>query len=80
METLNIPDGFQDNNIEKKETRTFIYMDHSREGESPIVFTCEAKDILEADERYNEYFSKIKGKKIDVSKEPHIGCISPIED
>ena len=73
MEELNMPDGFQDSNIER-ETRKFVYIDHSHPEEPFVVFECQAKDIADADEQYNDYTGK------DITKQPHIGCAVEEED
>lgn len=60
-------------NSQEQILQTFIYVDNSAE-DHPVVFTCEATDITQADEKYKETIGK------DVSKQPHIGCYSPQKD
>ena len=47
--------------------KTYVYTDNSQT-EKPVVFICEAGDILEADKLYKETIG------LDPVKQSHIGC------
>ncbi len=56
-----------------------LYVDHSKEvlvyvnkvvsKQPPIIFSCYAENIMEADEKYKKHFNE------DVSRQKHIGLI-----
>lgn len=59
----------------------FLYVDHNKEvlvyvnkvisKQAPIIFSCYAENISEADEKYKRQFNE------EVSKQKHIGLICP---
>lgn len=55
---------YKDNNKGKYEV-----IDGTLQWVAPIIFQCQASDILEAHEKFKEILGK------DVTKMPHIGCI-----
>ena len=48
----------------------YIYMDN-RERPPTEVFTCEAEDILDADQKYEAAL------RVSPVKQPYVGCFSP---
>lgn len=47
-----------------------LYVDHSVVSKQPpIIFSCYAENIMEADEKYKKHFNE------DVSRQKHIGLI-----
>lgn len=62
---------FDENSNEQKKIK-FLYIDNSKYPDTSVVFECTANDINEADEQYKAYTG------LDVTKQPHIGCVSEI--